>query len=201
MATSAGPAPLRVLGISGSPRRGGNTELLLRQVMAGASSKGARTETLVVCRLNIAPCRHCNKCLKTGSCVVEDDMQQVHRDLRDADRIVLASPIFFMGLTAQAKTVIDRCQALWALKYVLKMPVSIPPGKERKGIWVSVGGLPYSVERLFAPARATVKSFFATLDVKFTGELLYPNIDERGAITRHPTALQDAFLAGERLVE
>lgn len=185
----------------GSPRRNGNTELLLRKVMEGAASKGAETKTLIACRLDIAPCRHCNRCLKTGECVIEDDMQQVHRDLRDVDCIVLASPIFFLGLTAQTKTIIDRCQALWALKYVLKLPVSIPPGKARHGIWVSVAGLPWDKERLFSPARATVKAFFATLEVKFDGELTYNNVDERGAILHHPTAPQDAFLAGQRLVE
>lgn len=192
--------PLHVLGIAGSPRRRGNTETLLQEVLKGAAGKGATTETIVACNLDIAPCRHCNRCLKTGRCVIEDDMQRVHLALRQADCIVLASPIFFMGLTAQVKTVIDRCQALWAMKYVLKLPVSLPPGKPRRGLFVSVGGLHYDVERLFSPARATARAFFATLDVKYAGELLYNNTDERGAIRAHPTALVDASLAGQKLV-
>ncbi|MEW6034666.1 MAG: flavodoxin family protein [Chloroflexota bacterium] len=199
MATSPPHTPLHVLGIAGSPRRRGNTDMLLEEVMKGAASKGAATKTLVVCELDIAPCRHCDGCLETGRCVVEDDMQAVHRELRGTDRLVLASPIFFMGLTAQVKALIDRCQALWALKHVLKLPVSIPPGKERRGLFVSVGGMQYTTERLFAPARATVRAFFATLDIKYAGELVFAHVDEPGAIARHPTALRDAFVAGQDL--
>jgi NAD(P)H-dependent FMN reductase len=188
---------LKVLGIAGSPRRDGNTDHLLNQVMAGASSQGAETKTVVLSELNIAPCRHCDGCIKTGKCVVDDDMQWLHIDLREADRIVLASPIFFMGVTAQTKAMIDRCQALWVIKYVLKLPVAINPGKERKGIFVSVGGT--KLRNLFKPALATVKSWFTTLDIKYAGELVFSGIDESESIHLHPTALKDAFSIGQKL--
>lgn len=188
---------MKVLGIAGSPRRDGNTDILLRQVMSGAASSGAETKTVVLSTLDIAPCRHCDGCIKTGKCVVQDDMQWLHIDLREADRIVLASPIFFMGVTAQAKAMIDRCQALWVIKYVLKIPVAIPPGKERKGLFVSVGGT--RLHNLFQPAIATVKSWFLTLDVSYAGELVFSGIDESGVILRHPTALDEAYIAGRKL--
>jgi NAD(P)H-dependent FMN reductase len=188
---------LKVLGIAGSPRRDGNTDHLLQQVMAGASSQGAETKTVVLSELNISPCRHCDGCIKTGKCVVDDDMQWLHTDLREADRIVLASPIFFMGVTAQTKAMIDRCQALWVIKYVLKLPVAINPGKERKGIFVSVGGT--KLCNLFEPALATVKSWFTTLDIKYAGELVFSGIDESESIHLHPTALKDAFSIGQKL--
>ena len=201
MDISPSPAPPRVLGIAGSPRRDGNTDLLLAEVLNGAASKGAEVKTLVLCELDIAPCRHCDGCLKTGKCIIDDDMQMVHRQLRDLDCLVLASPVFFMGVAAQTKAMIDRCQALWALKHVLKLPVPTRPGRKRKGLFVSVGGLPYEKERLFSPARATVKAFFAVLDIKYSGELLYPNIDKKGEIGDHPSALRDAYLAGQTLVQ
>ena len=113
---------VRVLGLSGSPRRGGNTDLLLAEFMKGAASKGAEVKTIILSDLNIAPCKHCDGCQKAARCVVDDDMQMVYRELEAADRIVLASPIQFMGVTAHMKAMIDRCQALWARKYVLKMP-------------------------------------------------------------------------------
>ena len=125
-------------------------------------------------------------------------MQWLHTDLREADRLILASPIFFMGLTAQTKAMIDRCQALWVVKYVLKLPVSINPKTERKGFFVSVGGT--KLNNLFQPAIATVKSWFNTLDIKYDGELVFPGIDEKGAIINHPTALKDAFAVGQKLV-
>jgi len=188
---------LKVLGIAGSPRRDGNTDHLLQQVIAGASSHGAETKTIILSELNIAPCRHCDGCIKTGKCVVDDDMQWLHIDLREADHIVLASPIFFMGVTAQTKAMIDRCQALWVIKYVLKLPVAINPGKERKGIFVSVGGT--RLRNLFEPAIATVKSWLTTLDISYAGELVFSGIDERETIHLHPTALKDALSIGQKL--
>jgi len=188
---------LKVLGIAGSPRRDGNTDHLLKQVMAGAYSQGAETKTVILSELNIAPCRHCDGCLKTGKCVIDDDMQWVHSDLREVDRVVLASPIFFMGVTAQTKAMIDRCQALWVIKYVLKLTVALNPGKERRGVFVSVGGT--RLTNLFQPAMTTVKSWFTTLDISYTGELVFSGIDEKETILLHPTALKDAFALGQKL--
>jgi len=189
---------LKVLGIAGSPRRGGNTDLLLGEVMRGAASRGAEVKTIILNDLKIAPCQHCDACLEAGRCKIEDDMQMVYRELEDADRIVLASPIQFMGVTAQMKAMIDRCQALWARKYVLKLP---PLGnrRERKGFFISVGGR--KIANLFEPALATVKTVFRILDITYAGELLFPGIDEKGAIAKHPDALRRAFLAGQKLVE
>ncbi|HEY86480.1 MAG TPA: flavodoxin family protein, partial [Dehalococcoidia bacterium] len=103
------PKELKVLGIAGSPRRAGNTDLLLAEVMKGAASRWAEVKTIILSNLEIAPCQHCDACLETGRCKIEDDMQMVYDELEQADRIVLASPIQFMGVTAQAKAMIDRC--------------------------------------------------------------------------------------------
>jgi len=93
---------------------------------------------------------------------------------------------------------IDRCQALWARKYILKQP---PLGnrRERKGLFVSVGGR--RIANLFEPALVTVKTLFRILDVTHDGELLFSGVDEKGAIAKHPGALRQAFLAGQKLVE
>jgi len=189
---------LRVLGIAGSPRRGGNTDLLLDEVMRGAVSRGAEVKTITLNNLKIAPCQHCDGCLEAGRCRVMDDMQMVYRELEAADRIVLASPIQFMAVTAQMKAMIDRCQALWARKYVLKMP---PLGNRRgrKGLFISVGGR--KVANLFEPALATIRALFNTLDIAYAGDLLFHGVDEKGAITKYPDALHQAFLAGQKLVE
>ena len=190
---------MRVLGIAGSPRRGGNTDLLLAEVMKGAASRGVEVKIIILNDLKIAPCQHCDACLETGRCKVEDDMQMVYDELMKADRIVLASPIQFMTVTAQAKAMIDRCQSLWARKYVLKQPpLGSEPGK-KKGLFISVGGR--RVANLFEPALVTVKSLFKVLDITYAGELLFPGIDEKGAIKEHPDALKQAYLAGQKLVK
>ena len=189
---------MKVLGIAGSPRRGGNTDLLLSEVMRGAVSRGAEVKTIILKNLKITPCQHCDACLEAGRCKVEDDMQMVYKELEAADRIVLASPIQFMTVTAHMKAMIDRCQALWARKYVLKIP---PLGnrRERKGLFISVGGR--TVANLFEPALATIRALFNTLDITYAGDLLFRGVDEKGAITKHPDALKQAFLAGQKLVE
>ena len=191
---------LKVLALAGSPRRGGNTGLLLEQALAGVASCGIAAEKLVLDELNIHPCRHCDGCVETGKCVIDDDMQLVHSKLRAADRLILASPIFFMGMPAQAKAAIDRCQALWVERYVLKIrrPVG-SDGSWRRGLFLSVGGM--RLPNLFEPIKATVKAFFAACDIAYGEELLYPGIDEAGTVVEHPAALEEAYAAGARLVQ
>lgn len=189
---------MKILAIAGSPRRGGNTDLLLEQAVAGVRDAGEHVETFILCEHQIAPCRHCDGCLAEGRCVIEDDMQPLYPKLREADRLILASPVFFMGIAAQTKAMIDRCQALWAIKYVLKQPVALNSDKQRMGLFLSVGGTGFS--NLFEPSLATIKSFFVVLDMKLAGALTYARIDEKGAVRRHPSALQEAYEAGNRLV-
>jgi multimeric flavodoxin WrbA len=166
--------------------------------MKGAASRGAEVKTIVLNDLDITPCQHCDACLKKGVCRIKDDMQMVYRQLEQADRVALASPIHFMAVTAQMKAMIDRCQALWARKYVLKMP-PLGDRRERKGLFVSVGGR--KVADMFEPALAVVKALFRVLDITYVGALTYPGIDEKGAIAKHPDALEQAFLVGQKLAE
>jgi multimeric flavodoxin WrbA len=166
--------------------------------MKGAASKGAEVKTIILNKLKITPCQHCDACLEKGNCKIQDDMQMVYQELEQADRIVLASPIQFMGVTAQMKAMIDRCQALWARKYVLKIP---PLGnrRERKGFFISVGGR--KIATLFEPTLVMIKTLFRILDITYAGELLFSGVDEKGAIKEHPDALHQAFLAGQKLVK
>ena len=189
---------MKVLGIAGSPRRNGNTDLLLAEFMKGAASQGAEVKTIVLDKLKIAPCKHCDACLEKGECVIKDDMQMIYEELEQADRIVLTSPVQFMGITAPVKAMIDRCQSLWARKYVLKIP---PLSEERKrnGFFISVGGTKF--KNIFEPSLMIVKTWFRILNIEYAGELLVSGVDEKGAITKHPDALKEAFLAGQKLVE
>ncbi len=189
---------VKLIALNGSPRRGGNTDLLLGELVRGAESKGATTLTILLNNLNISPCQHCDACLLAGQCRIQDDMQMVYRELESADRIVLASPLHFMSLTAQMKAMVDRCQAIWARKYRLKIPPLGEP-RERRGFFLSVGGR--KITDGFEAAKVTVKTLFRTMDVAYTGELFFPGVDERGAILKNPEALQAAYLAGQRLAE
>ena len=189
---------VRVLGLFGSPRRGGNTDLLLERMLQGAEEGGASVERVYACELHISPCQECQGCFSTGKCVVEDDMQSLYPRLIEAWGLILASPIFFYGVTAQVKALIDRCQAFWVRKYRLKDPVGPLRGRQGRGFFISVGGT--RGKTLFDGARLTVRYFFDTLDLDYGGELLFRGIDEKGEIVNHPTALQEAYEAGKRLV-
>jgi len=185
---------LRILGIMGSPRIGGNTDLLLDAALSGARSQGDEVEKIVVDRLNISPCREHYGCLQDGNCVIRDDMDALYAKLLDADAIIVASPMFFYGITAQLKALIDRCQALWSRKHVLKQTW---PGAGRKGAFIAVGAT--RGETLFDGSKATVKYFFKTIGVEYAEELLIRGVDQKGDIQKHPSALKDAFELGQRL--
>jgi multimeric flavodoxin WrbA len=189
---------MKVLGIGGSPRKGGNTDTLLERFMQGAAGEGAEVKTLSACSLKIAGCFHCDACYEKGICRVKDDMQTVYLEMESADRIVMASPLQFMSVTAQLKALIDRCQALWARKYILKIP-PLGDARPRKGFFISVGGR-RTIPNLFDAELVTIKNVFRMIDVAYAGDLLIPGIDAKGDILKHPEELEKAFQAGRKFV-
>jgi len=185
----------KVLGIMGSPRKKSNTDLLLDAALEGASQEGAEVEKIAVYDLQISPCREIYACTRDGNCPIRDDMQSLYDKLSRADHIVFASPIFFYGITSQAKAVVDRCQALWARRYILDTPKE--DDRIRKGIFISVGAT--KGKRLFDGAVLTVKYFFDAVGVKYAGDLLLRGIEGKAQIREHPQALEDAFKLGRKL--
>jgi len=191
---------VRVLGIAGSPRRKGNTETLLDRFLAGARGAGAEVDKVVVARLHVAGCLACDGCWNDGQCVVQDDFQVINHQLVAADVIALAAPLHFWNLPAQVKALIDRSQCQWARRFVLKRPLAgTSSGRSRRrGVFLCVGGDP---QPDFCGTIKTVKGFFGLYEAEYWAELLFGNVDPKGAILEHPTALQEAFALGVRSVE
>ena len=187
---------MKVLGIMGSPRRQSNTEILLDKALEGAREAGAEVEKVLVSKLKISPCLEIYACRKDGNCAINDDMQSLYKKLLEADHVILASPMFFYGVTSQAKAVIDRCQALWVRKHVLGMGKE--DRRERRGLFISVGATRGT--KLFEGAVLTVKYFFDAIGVRYSGDSLVRGIDNKAQIKEHPTALEDAFRLGQELV-
>ena len=102
---------MNVLGISSSPRRSGNTVTLLEKVLAGARAEGAETELLSLSGKQIQPCDACNSCFKTANCHINDDMAAVYEKMIAADGIIFGAPVYFYGMPAQLKALIDRTYA------------------------------------------------------------------------------------------
>jgi len=189
---------MKVLGIAGSPRRKGNTNTLLNRFLEGSEAAGAEIKTISACDLKISGCLHCDACLEKGQCRVQDDMQMVYAELEAADRIVIASPLQFMSVSAQLKLVIDRCQALWSRKYILKIP-PLGDTRPRKGFFISVGGR-RTIPNLFDAEVVTLKILFRTMDVPYSGDILIPGIDALGDIQKHPEFLDQAYQAGNKFI-
>ena len=186
---------MKVLGISGSPRRKGNTEILLDRILEGSKSKGAEIEKIILNKLKFVPCQECEDIKDDGTCIIEDDMQFVYEKIKHSDALILASPIFFGSLSAQTKMMIDRFQCLWRAKYMLNIDVGY---KKIKGVFVSVEAS--DRQDFFNNAKAIVKNLFSVINVEYSEELLCTNIDKLGSILKHPRCMEKAFQLGKNIV-
>jgi multimeric flavodoxin WrbA len=116
---------MKILGIVGSPRKGGNTEILVEEALAAAGGAGAKTEIFLVAGKKISGCQACNTCRDTGVCKINDDMQPLYKQMEEADGIIFATPVYFGGVTAQLKAIMDRTFAFLP-KRPLKGKVAAP---------------------------------------------------------------------------
>jgi len=190
---------IKCLAVACSPRRGGNTDLLARRALEGASAAGAAGELIYLRDYHYAPCAACDGCFKKGRCVVKDDASLIFEKILEADRVLFAAPIFSMGICAQAKMLIDRSQQFWACKYVLNQPVIEDEKKRlgRRGIFISAAGT--NLPGVFDGATRVAKYFFKMLDIQMEGVFCYPKVDHKGDILDHPGAMNEVFEAGKKL--
>ena len=187
---------MNIVAFLGSPRVEGNSDILLREALRAVEGVTHDVLTFRLNTMHIKPCQNCGGCEKTGICVINDDMLEISRAIREADRIILSSPIFFFGLSAQSKIMIDRCQAFWCEKYLLKKTVPSGPNG-RKGLLMLVGGMKKEIG--IQCSEATAKAFFRTISVPDHETLGFLGVDAKGEVRNHPTALHDAFEAVKRL--
>lgn len=124
-----------IVGICGSPRNCA-TEYVLKEALKSLEAMGLKTEFFTIRNKDIGFCTHCDYCLKHKECIVKDDMTTVYNLLKDAEGIIFATPVYNGGLSAQTKTIMDRCRALLAadinaLKYKIGMAITV--GGDRIG--------------------------------------------------------------------
>jgi multimeric flavodoxin WrbA/protein-tyrosine-phosphatase len=157
--------------------------------MQEAEIAGARTHVVRAAKKNIKPCIGCGFCEKNGFCVTQDDdmKPEIYPLLREADVIVLASPIYFYNVTAQIKLLIDRSQALWSRKY--KLDLTDPGRNYRRGFLLSLGAT--KGKNLFEGVHLTAKYFFDAVAARYEGGLTYWRIENPGEMEKHPTVKQE----------
>jgi multimeric flavodoxin WrbA len=103
---------MKTIGILGSTRRGGNTEILLGMALEEAQEIGASTSKITLRDKVIAPCDGCMRCAQTGECIIQDDMQEIYKEIREADGIIWASPVYHWSMSGPTKIALDRTYAL-----------------------------------------------------------------------------------------
>jgi len=190
---------ITVIGISGSPHRHGNTETLLNRFLEGAQAAGASVDKVVLKTLQYSPCRGCNSCHKDGECIVKDDAIILYERILASDCLAVASPIYTMGITAELKGFIDREQYLWAKKFILKtLYFSDDHIKHHKAVFISTAGLGW--ENVFDGAFPVITALFNTVGYEYYDNIIANDLDRYGGIRQHPTAMNEAFEKGQKVV-
>ncbi len=188
-----------VLGISGSPHRHGNTEILLDRFLEGAQAAGASVEKVILKDLDYTPCRGCNACHKDGNCIVKDAAPPLFDRMMAADCVAVASPIYSMGITAQLKGFIDRGQYLWARRFVTKTLAFSPEHLARhKGVFISTAGQNW--DHVFDGAYPSLTALFHDAGFDYYDNIVANNMDTWKGIKNHPSALDEAFRKGQQVV-
>jgi len=189
----------QILAIYGSPRRKGNTAILLKHAAQGAVDAGAQVDEIILRDLKMSPCLEIYACKKEGRCAIKDDFHNVVDQILLAKGLILASPIFFYTVSAHTKILMDRCQSLWVKKYWID---KVPFGQwkpKRKGLFISVGAT--KGKKLFDGTLLTVKYFFDVLDTELYRSLLYRGLDFEGDVLKYPEYLEEAYEAGKALAK
>lgn len=181
-----GNKTFQVIGISCSPRKGGNTDIMVQQVLTTTEKAGARIEFLRVAEKKIAPCDACWTCAETGKCHIQDDMQDIYPKLLNADGIVIGSPVHMgYNVSGQAQVFFDRTFSLW----------------HRKDLRNKVGG---SV--IVANRRGGISGIEVINNVLFNHEMIIAGYvsgygGAPGDVRKDERASKDAKALGERLCE
>ena len=181
----------RVLGVVGSPRKNGNTHLLVSAVLDGARERGADTKLVLLGGLSIEECDGCHSCWKKGKCSKDDDMRKLHRRIAKSDVIVFGTPVYWYGPTALMKAFLDRF-------VFFNGPETRPLLQGTSAVLV----VPFEEEdpSAAAPLVAMFEKSLAYLQVPLAAKLLAPGVAKRGQIRKHPDLLQQALRIGHQLV-
>ena len=177
---------MRILGLSCSPRRMGNTEILVSEVLDGAKSEGAEVELFSLSGKAIMPCDGCRACQSTGECHIHDDIRALYDKLLDVDGIIFGTPIYFYSMAAQAKTIMDRTIALREPNFGLTNKV---------GAVVAVAGSLGVID--------AIKDFYfyIALNHMIAADYVFGYADEKGAIRKDTIVMKSAWELGREMVQ
>jgi multimeric flavodoxin WrbA len=187
-----GLAMKKILGVVGSPRRNGNTHILVSTVLEGAKKEGAATEILLLSDLTISECDGCHLCWEGKDCSKNDDMNSIYPKIMEADAIVFGTPVFWYGPTALMKAFVDRF-------------VYFNCAANREKIRGKSGVIAVPFEEESPETSALVVAFFerslAYLEMKLVGKILVGGVGRKGEILEKTDSLEEAFELGKALAK
>ncbi len=185
----------KVISIMASPRKNKNTDMLLDTFTNGVIENGYSVKKINLIEKKISPCIACGYCEKTGECILKDDMNEIYELFDEGDMFVIASPLYFNNVSSYLKIVIDRCQKYFSLKYSLNKVYK--KDKKRIGVFISVGGAPYSNGH-FDGSIKTMDLFFKAIDVKYLGNYLISGTDVKPVWNRNDV-LKEIYNIGKNI--
>jgi multimeric flavodoxin WrbA len=183
---------MKVLGILGSPRLGGNSDILLDQALAGAREAGAETEKIILNQKKISGCLDCGKCNETGICAIKDDMQEIQQKILEADTVIHSGPVYFWAMTSQMKAYLDRWCAFFDGQWALHKAYSPKMKKKRIGL------ITVCADPDVSTANPIIHSFKTTCQfagLKWFG-LVQASASEKGEIGKNEKAKKEAYELG-----
>lgn len=186
-----------ILAIYGSPRKRGNTSVLLERAVRGATDCGVLVEEIFLRDLSISPCLEMYACRKTGRCGIRDDFDSLRDKLLSCDALMLASPIFFYSVSAHTKIFMDRCQEFWSKKYLIDQAPFGLRTPTRKALFISAGATRGG--KLFDGVLLSMRYFLDTLDMQLWGSLLYRGLDGQSDVLEHPEYMEETYRTGKEL--
>jgi len=181
----------KILAVIGSPRKGGNTDILISKIAEGATSAGTSVETIHLGVLRIGECDGCHACWRGRPCSRDDDMRAIYAKIGAADIILFGTPVYWYGPTALMKAFIDRfvyfnCEA------------NRPMVRGKRGAVAVV--LEETHEETWQPVVEFFRRSLAYLEMELAETIVAPGVGEKGAIRRQSERLEEAYRLGGRLV-
>jgi multimeric flavodoxin WrbA len=177
----------KVLGVCGSPRKNGNTDILVARILEGAGEAGAATESVFLGKLKIAECNGCHVCWEGKECPKKDDMNDLYPRIEEADAIVFGTPVYWYGPTAIMKGFLDRF-----------VYFNCPGNREKIRGKSAVLAVPFEEDDTDAAAPLVtmfVKSF-DYVEIRLAGTILAPGVGEKGDILKKTDLLDEAYKLG-----
>lgn len=190
----------KIVALFGSNVVGGNTDKLLTEAIRGAEEAGCTVERVDVVQTNLSGCRQIYHCMEKEHCVIQDEAEHYLTLLKEADGVIIATPVMTYGIPGHLKSFMDRCQPFYMAKYHRKNSfITDEHAKIRKTLFICISGM--NTPDVFIGPLLTVKAYCQIIDSKYFDELLQNDMDTIKKIETKSDVLKAAYEKGRALGE